>query len=48
MSEWGKRIYGDPCDGCGYDWSIPSTEALALVEAIQRRFIELLRSEEHV
>ena len=31
MNDWGAAVYGDPCRGCGYRWSISSPDAIALV-----------------
>ncbi len=42
MSEWGRATFGDPCEGCGFGWSIPVTEAREIVEDAPRRLIELV------
>jgi hypothetical protein len=33
MSAWGPSLYGDPCDGCGFVWSITLEQAVAVVTA---------------
>jgi hypothetical protein len=40
---WGPTTYGDPCRECGYGWSIPVADAVALVAATPDRYAELLR-----
>ncbi|HXQ44748.1 MAG TPA: DinB family protein [Acidimicrobiales bacterium] len=41
MSEWGRATYGDPCEGCGFHWTITREQAVATVTAAHR---ELARS----
>jgi hypothetical protein len=31
MEKWGADLYGNPCRGCGFDWSINMMEVLAAV-----------------
>jgi hypothetical protein len=31
MSQWGVSLYGDPCRGCGFAWSLPTEEGVAIV-----------------
>ncbi|HEY2795826.1 MAG TPA: hypothetical protein VGJ28_25920 [Micromonosporaceae bacterium] len=42
MEKWGANLYGDPCGGCGYDWSVTPREAIGIVEGLPARFRELL------
>lgn len=42
MERWGADLYGDPCRGCGYDWSLPPQEAIHVLERLPSRFRELL------
>lgn len=44
MERWGAELYGDPCAGCGYDWSLTPREAMAVVEGLPERFGRLLSS----
>lgn len=39
---WGAELYGDPCTGCGYRWSLTPDEAVRLVEGLPDRFRQLL------
>jgi len=39
---WGPELYGDPCQQCGFDWSITSDEAIGLVAELPRRFSTVL------
>lgn len=43
MNGWGPGLYGDPCDGCGFDWSISFDDAVALVAGIAGRYSDLLQ-----
>lgn len=31
MNDWGSSVYGDPCRGCGFHWTMPPTDAVELV-----------------
>lgn len=42
MDRWGADLYGDPCRECGYRWSIPLSEATAIVRATPQRYADLL------
>jgi len=43
MEKWGADLYGDPCRGCGFDWSLRPQEAIAIVEGLAARCRELLK-----
>jgi Mycothiol maleylpyruvate isomerase N-terminal domain len=34
VSEWGVSVYGDPCAGCGFRWSIGVPGAVTLVAGV--------------
>lgn len=42
MERWGADLYGDPCHGCGYDWSLPPRQAIHVLEGLPSRFRALL------
>ncbi|WP_377273252.1 hypothetical protein [Peterkaempfera sp. SMS 1(5)a] len=42
MEKWGASLYGDPCDGCGFRWSLTPPEAIRIVEELPARFRALL------
>ncbi len=42
VERWGAELYGDPCAGCGYGWSLTPDEAVRLVEGLPDRFAQLL------
>jgi hypothetical protein len=42
VNEWHRERYGDPCNECGFDWSIGYREALAVADAIPARCAEAL------
>jgi hypothetical protein len=42
MEKWGARLYGDPCRGCGFAWSLTPREAIAVVEGLPARLRALL------
>ncbi|KAA9373315.1 hypothetical protein F5972_35935 [Microbispora cellulosiformans] len=42
MEKWGARLYGDPCAGCGFRWSLTPQEAIQIVEELPTRFSALL------
>ena len=42
MERWGADLYGDPCRGCGYGWSLTPHEAVRLLEGLPARFRVLL------
>jgi hypothetical protein len=42
MSTWGARLYGDPCEECGYRWSMSPDDARTLVAGIVARYERLL------
>ncbi|MGH9079717.1 MAG: DinB family protein [Acidimicrobiales bacterium] len=42
MDGWGRRTYGDPCRGCGFDWEMTVPESVAVVSDIPREYAELL------
>lgn len=35
MELWGAGIYGDPCNECGFDWSLTPDDALAWVADLE-------------
>lgn len=39
---WGAELYGDPCRGCGYDWSLTPADAVRLLGVLPARFARLL------
>jgi hypothetical protein len=43
VERWGADLYGDPCDGCGYRWSLTPHEAIRVLEGLPDRFRELLK-----
>jgi hypothetical protein len=43
MERWGAGLYGDPCGGCGFDWSLTPREAIGIVEGLPARFRGLLK-----
>ena len=42
MNEWGRETFGDPCRGCGFDWSISQAEADALIAQTPARFVAII------
>jgi len=42
VEKWGAALYGDPCGGCGFDWSLTPREAIRIVEELPARCRELL------
>lgn len=42
MERWGASLYGNPCRGCGFDWSLTPREAIRVVEELPTRFRALL------
>ncbi len=34
MNDWGASVYGDPCRECGFRWTMPPTDAVALVSGL--------------
>jgi hypothetical protein len=44
VERWGADLYGDPCRGCGYGWSLTPGEAIRTVEGLPARFRDLLNS----
>lgn len=42
MEKWGAALYGDPCGGCGFAWSLTPPEAIRIVEQLPARCRELL------
>ena len=43
MEKWGAGLYGDPCGGCGFGWSLTPQEAIRIVEGLPARCRELLK-----
>jgi hypothetical protein len=43
MEKWGAGLYGDPCGGCGFGWSLTPREAIGIVEGLPARFRGLLK-----
>lgn len=42
MEKWGAGLYGDPCGGCGYGWSLSPREAVGVLDELPSRFRTLL------
>jgi hypothetical protein len=42
MEAWGAALYGDPCGGCRFGWSLTPHEAIHLAEGLPARYRELL------
>jgi hypothetical protein len=42
MNAWGQSTFGDPCRGCGFDWSISQAHADALIADAPVRFAALI------
>jgi hypothetical protein len=42
VEKWGAGLYGDPCSGCGFDWSLTPQEAIGIVAGLPARCRELL------
>ncbi|MET8546531.1 hypothetical protein ABZW03_38840 [Kitasatospora sp. NPDC004799] len=42
VERWGADLYGDPCAGCGYAWSLTPHEAVRFLGTLPARFRELL------
>jgi SAM-dependent methyltransferase len=42
VSTWGARLYGDPCEECGYSWSMSLDHSRALVAGIAARCEQML------
>jgi hypothetical protein len=42
MSDWGRETFGDPCRGCGFDWSTDEADARALVASAPESYNALL------
>ena len=43
MNAWGVSVYGDPCGGCGFDWSTSACDAAALIADVPGRYSTLLQ-----
>lgn len=43
MDAWGATTYGDPCTGCGFEWSTTLDHAVGTVERIPVAFGDVLR-----
>lgn len=46
MNEFLRTAYGDPCRGCGYEWSVEPPVCAELVSSAPARFIALLAGQE--
>ena len=42
MSDWGRDVFGDPCRECGFSWTMPATEADALIASTPERYARLV------
>ena len=42
MEAWGARLYGDPCGGCGFGWSLTPWDAIRIVQELPARCHTLL------
>jgi hypothetical protein len=42
VEKWGADLYGDPCGGCGFAWSLTPHEAIRVVAGLPARYRELL------
>src|SRR5688572_23180407 len=43
---YGARVWGDPCPGCGYSWSMSFEDALELIGGASARYASLLNGRE--
>jgi hypothetical protein len=43
MDKWGADLYGDPCRGCGFDWTLDPAAAIAVVRDSPERYADRLR-----
>jgi hypothetical protein len=41
MIKWGPETFGDPCRGCGFDWSTSVDQAASIVDDAPRRLKDL-------
>src|SRR4051794_5175820 len=46
MNEWGRATFGDPCRGCGFDWSIAQADADVLIAQTPARFVAVIGGSE--
>ncbi len=42
VESWGAALYGDPCRGCGFDWSVDPAAAIEIVARTPHRYAALL------
>jgi hypothetical protein len=42
MSEWGVSIYGEPCRGCGFSWSVTVGDAIVFVADVPGTYARTL------
>lgn len=42
MERWGANLYGDPCEGCGFGWSLTPRDAIRSVARLPARCQTLL------
>jgi hypothetical protein len=42
MSEWSRRLYGEPCRECGFSWSITTADAKGLVAGVPSQLAVML------
>ncbi|MET7737710.1 hypothetical protein ABZT02_41370 [Streptomyces sp. NPDC005402] len=42
VEKWGADLYGDPCRGCGYGWSLTPQEAIQILLGLPAQFRALL------
>ena len=51
MSEWGASVYGDPCEACGFSWTVGVGDAVVLVARVPatygRDLVGALGTEQH-
>src|SRR5688572_10134154 len=45
VSNWGRETFGDPCRGCGFQWSMALPAANAIIDDAPRRLGALARRE---
>lgn len=46
MNTWGIKVYGNPCEECGFDWSTSMKSAAALIFDVPERYSTLLEGQD--
>jgi hypothetical protein len=44
MEKWGAELYGDPCRGCGFGWTLMPEDAVVSVRSMPDRYADRLRT----